>query len=89
MFPNRRAIIDAIHNGSLAKAEFVNFPTFNLQIPKTVEGVPDEILNPFKSWPSEDACKAEVAKLAGMFNKAFEKYAADVTPEVKAAGPKV
>ncbi|OCF61245.1 phosphoenolpyruvate carboxykinase (ATP) [Kwoniella mangroviensis CBS 10435] len=82
-----RAIVDAIHNGSLAKAEFENFPVFNLSIPKAVEGVPSEILDPAKVWPSKDAFSAEIQKLGGMFQKAFAKYEDAITADVKAAGP--
>jgi len=83
-----RKIIDSIHDGSLEKAEFTNFPVFNLQVPKSLEGVPDELLDPLQSWPSADACKTQMNSLAAMFNKAFERFEADVTAEVKAAGPK-
>ncbi|WWD19609.1 phosphoenolpyruvate carboxykinase (ATP) [Kwoniella shandongensis] len=82
-----RAIVDAIHNGTLAKSEFENFPIFNLAIPKAVEGVPSEILHPEKVWPSKDAFKAELDKLGGMFQKAFAKYENDISEEVKLAGP--
>ena len=82
-----RAIVDAIHNGSLAKAEYEMFPGFNLSIPKAVEGVPSEILNPAKVWPSQDAFKEELTKLGGMFQKAYTKYEADVDQKIKLAGP--
>ncbi|AFR96949.1 phosphoenolpyruvate carboxykinase (ATP) [Cryptococcus neoformans C23] len=82
-----RAIVDAIHNGSLAEAEYENFPIFNLAIPKAVEGVPSEILNPEKVWPSKEAFKAELDKLGGMFQKAFAKYEADIDEKVKLSGP--
>ncbi|WVF73088.1 phosphoenolpyruvate carboxykinase (ATP) [Kwoniella sp. CBS 6097] len=82
-----RAIVDAIHNGSLAKAEFENFPIFNLAIPKAVEGVPSEILHPGKVWPSKEAFDAELNKLGGMFQKAFAKYEEGLAPAVKQAGP--
>ncbi|ADV24078.1 phosphoenolpyruvate carboxykinase (ATP) [Cryptococcus gattii Ru294] len=82
-----RAIVDAIHNGSLAKAEYENFPIFNLAIPKAVEGVPSDILNPEKVWPSKEAFKAELDKLGGMFQKAFAKYEADIDEKVKLSGP--
>ncbi|CAK9783284.1 putative phosphoenolpyruvate carboxykinase [Cutaneotrichosporon oleaginosum] len=84
-----RAIVDAIHDGTLAKAEFVNFPVFNLSIPKALAGVPSEILDPQQAWADKTAFKAEVEKLAGMFNKAFAKYESDVSKEVVAVGPKV
>ncbi|MEQ1634930.1 MAG: phosphoenolpyruvate carboxykinase (ATP), partial [Planctomycetota bacterium] len=41
-----RAILDAIHDGSLAKAETVTDPVFGLIVPKTCANVPAEILNP-------------------------------------------
>ncbi|OXG17987.1 phosphoenolpyruvate carboxykinase (ATP) [Cryptococcus neoformans Ze90-1] len=82
-----RAIVDAIHNGCLAEAEYENFPIFNLAIPKAVEGVPSEILNPEKVWPSKEAFKAELDKLGGMFQKAFAKYEADIDEKVKLSGP--
>ncbi|TYJ54201.1 phosphoenolpyruvate carboxykinase (ATP) [Cryptococcus floricola] len=82
-----RAIVDAIHNGKLAQAEYENFPIFNLAIPKAVEGVPSDILNPAKVWPSEAEFNSEVEKLGGMFQKAFAKYEADIEEKVKLSGP--
>lgn len=79
----------SIHDGSLAKAEFTTFPTFNLQIPKAVGSVPAELLDPVQAWADKDAFKLQSAKLAGMFSKAFERYSADCSPEVVAAGPQV
>ena len=34
-----RAIIDSIHSGELEKAEFQNFPVFNVMIPNQVKNV--------------------------------------------------
>ncbi|SNX84785.1 probable phosphoenolpyruvate carboxykinase [Melanopsichium pennsylvanicum] len=83
-----RKIIDAIHDGSLAKAQFENFGVFNLQIPTAIEGVPETLLNPATSWSDKSAFKVEVNKLAEMFTTNFEKYSNDVSAEVAAAGPK-
>lgn len=83
-----RRLIDAIHDGSLAKAEFETFEVFNLQIPKSVDGVPSELLHPAKAWSNASAFKDEVVKLAKRFTDNFEKYSPDVTDEVRAAGPK-
>nr|ODN91773.1 phosphoenolpyruvate carboxykinase (ATP) [Cryptococcus depauperatus CBS 7841] len=82
-----RAIVDAIHDGSLAKAEFENFPVFNLAIPKSLQGIPSEILNPEKAWPGRDAFRAELDKLGGMFQKAFTKFENDMDENIKLAGP--
>lgn len=84
-----RAIIDAIHNGSLAKAEYETFDVFNLQVPKAVENVPSNVLNPRTAWPDQKAFDVEVKKLGGMFVEAFQKYAKEVDPQVVSAGPQV
>ncbi|KAJ7287398.1 phosphoenolpyruvate carboxykinase-domain-containing protein [Mycena rebaudengoi] len=84
-----RAIVDAVHSGELAKAEFENFGTFNLSIPTHVEGVPKEVLNPHTAWPDKEAFQREVRKLAGMFVKAFALYQKDVDAKVRAAGPQI
>lgn len=83
-----RAILDAIHSGDLAKAEYSVFPTFNLNIPKSCPGVPSEILNPTSAWTEGEASfQKEVKTLAGKFAENFVKYSAQCTEEVKAAGP--
>lgn len=84
-----RMIVDAVHDGSLAKAEFENFGTFNLSIPTALEGVPRELLNPSLAWPDKEAFGREIKKLAGMFKKAFALYESDVDPAVRSAGPTV
>lgn len=83
-----RAIIDAINNGELEKAELVDFPVFGLKIPTAVAGVPTEVLDPARSWKDKAGYKQAVEELADKFNKNFEKYADKVTPEVLAAAPR-
>ncbi|KAJ3054792.1 Protein kinase C-like 1 [Rhizophlyctis rosea] len=85
-----RAIIDAIHNGELKKANYENYPIFNLQIPTNVTGVPPEILNPAKTWGgSQDNFQQTVTKLATLFNDNFKTYADKASQEVLAAGPRL
>ncbi|MGA7883042.1 MAG: hypothetical protein WCD63_19450, partial [Terrimicrobiaceae bacterium] len=52
-----------------------------------VPGVPAEILRPRESWADRSAYDATAKKLAGLFNKNFETYAAGASVEVKAAAP--
>ncbi|KAK9710687.1 Protein kinase C-like 1 [Basidiobolus ranarum] len=85
-----RAIIDAIHNGELAHAEFENYPIFNIEIPKNVSNVPSEVLNPSTAWTgTKETYVATVEKLAGLFNENFQLYADQATPEIVNAGPKL
>ena len=55
---------------------------------RTCPAVPPEILRPRESWSDKSAYDAAAKKLAGLFNKNFETYAAGASAEVKAAGPK-
>ncbi|KAF1982125.1 hypothetical protein K402DRAFT_397859 [Aulographum hederae CBS 113979] len=84
-----RAILDAIHSGELANQEYEVYETFNLNVPKTCPGVPDELLNPAKSWTGTADFKGEVTKLGELFKTNFKKYEDQATPEVIAAGPSV
>ncbi len=59
---NTRAIIDAIHDGSLAKAKTEKDPVFGFDGPAECPGVPPEILIPRNAWADkaayEDTAKA-------------------------------
>jgi phosphoenolpyruvate carboxykinase (ATP) len=83
-----RAILDSIHSGELAEADYETYEVFNLNIPTHVEGVPSEILNPKVSWkPTAGNFNNEVAGLAQLFINNFDRYSDEATPDVKAAGP--
>ncbi|KAG6548770.1 hypothetical protein Mapa_009531 [Marchantia paleacea] len=89
-----RSIIDAIHDGSLLDAEYVDTPIFNLHVPKEVKGVPTEILQPQNSWKDKDAYNASLKKLAGLFQKNFKNFSdyevggdSNLTQEIVSAGP--
>jgi len=82
-----RAILDAIHSGELANAEYEIYDVFNLPVPKSCPGVPNELLNPKNSWTASTSFKDEVNKLGGLFNENFKKYSDEATPEVLAAAP--
>ncbi|KAH7065640.1 hypothetical protein B0J12DRAFT_641173, partial [Macrophomina phaseolina] len=84
-----RAILDAIHSGELAKVEYETYEIFNLSVPKTCPGVPNELLNPAKSWTSMADLKEEATKLGQLFAENFKKYSDEVTSEVLRAGPAV
>ena len=84
-----RRIIDAVHSGELARAQYETFEIFGLSIPIHIEGVPRDLLNPQLAWPDKEAFRKELRKLAIMFQRAFSLYKEDVGPEVSLAGPQV
>lgn len=84
-----RRIVDAVHSGELARAEYEPFEVFGLSIPTALEGVPREILNPRLAWADKEAFARELKKLGGMFHKAFALYEQDVDEKVRLAGPQL
>eukprot|EP00887_Chlorella_sp_A99_P003914 scaffold11.g3914.t1 len=69
-----RAIVDAIHSGELAKAEYSNMPIFNLQIPSSVSGVPQEVLAPVNTWADKEGYDQTLRHLAELFIKNFKTF---------------
>jgi phosphoenolpyruvate carboxykinase (ATP) len=84
-----RAIIDAIHSGELAKADFELYPVFNLHVPKKCFGVPSEILYPERSWVDKEAFFAERERVAKLFIANFEIYREKASTETHSAGPQI
>lgn len=83
-----RAILDSIHDGSLANETYETLPIFNLQVPTKVNGVPAELLNPAKNWfQGESKYRGAVTNLANLFVQNFKIYQDRATPDVLAAGP--
>ena len=64
-------------------------PTFGLDIPDRVEGVPDDVLAPRTTWADPEAFDAQARKLAAMFVENFRQFEDGVGDDVKAAAPKV
>lgn len=82
-----RAIIDAIHDGSLAAQETTEHPIFGVAIPHACPGVPSEVLDPRKTWASPNDYDKTAEKLARLFQENFKKFEAGASPEIRAAGP--
>ncbi len=83
-----RAIVDAIHTGRLADAPTQRDPVFGIDVVTACPDVPPEVLVPKNAWPDKAAYDATAKKLAKLFADNFAKYAAGVSDEVRAAGPK-
>lgn len=84
-----RAIINAIHSGALANANYHVDPVFGLAIPDACPGVPSDVLEPRSTWSDPKAYDQSARKLASQFVESFKQYASVASPEVLAAGPKV
>jgi phosphoenolpyruvate carboxykinase (ATP) len=83
-----RAIIDAIHGGSLADAPTQNDPVFGFAVPLKCEGVPSEILVPRNTWADPEAYDAAARRLADLFTENFAQFEEVASPAIKEAGPR-
>jgi phosphoenolpyruvate carboxykinase (ATP) len=87
---NTRACIDAILNGSIEQASFDMLPIFNLAIPKELQGVDTEVLNPRNTWSDKAAYDSMLAKLGRMFVENFHRYDNVSTEfDFSSAGPSI
>jgi phosphoenolpyruvate carboxykinase (ATP) len=84
-----RAMISAALNGEFDKVKFEEMPIFRLQIPTTCTNVPDDILNPRKTWKDTAAFDQTASDLATKFVKNFTQYAEGCSAEILSAAPSV
>ena len=84
-----RAIIDAIHDGSLAKETFNKLEIFNLDIPEKINNVPNDILNPALFWKDENQYWKSAKKLAKLFVDNYKQFGTDTTNKLIKAGPRL
>ncbi|MCA8951904.1 MAG: phosphoenolpyruvate carboxykinase (ATP), partial [Planctomycetes bacterium] len=84
-----RAILDSIHDGSLAQAPTVEDETFGLIVPTKCKNVPDEVLIARNTWADKKAYDEKAKHLAALFVKNFAKYADQASEKIRAAAPRV
>lgn len=82
-----RAFVKAILNGSLSTVPVDEHPIFGLSIPRSVHGVPAEVLNPRNTWKDGAAYDRAATDLARKFRENEKRFM--MAPEVVAAGPRV
>jgi len=69
-----RAVIKAVVNGQLNSVAYQELPLFNLMMPRTCPGVPDEILNPVKTWPNPTEYWIKANDLFQLFEDNYTAY---------------
>ncbi|MFI0396565.1 phosphoenolpyruvate carboxykinase [Paracoccus jiaweipingae] len=80
-----RALLTAALDGSLNDVEFRKDPNFGFEVPVSVPGVSDVLLNPRQTWEDAAAYDAQAQKLVGMFARNFAQYEDKIDDDVKAA----
>ncbi|MCF7718706.1 phosphoenolpyruvate carboxykinase (ATP) [Aeromonas jandaei] len=85
-----RAIIDAILDGSIEKAETKVLPIFNLEVPTALHDVNPAILDPRDTYANKAEWDAKAQDLAQRFIKNFERFTDnDEGKRLVAAGPQL
>jgi phosphoenolpyruvate carboxykinase (ATP) len=82
-----RAMVEAATSGALDGVATTRHPIFNLDMPVSCPGVPQEVLDPARTWADAEAYEDQARELARMFVKNFERFSDSVPEEVTAAGP--
>jgi len=86
--PATRMIVDAILDGSISKSEFVTLPVFNLNIPLSIKGIDDGILDPAKAWDSPSRWHTAATDLALKFINNFTKFTtSEESAKLVSSGP--
>jgi phosphoenolpyruvate carboxykinase (ATP) len=67
-----RRLLDAALNGEFDDATLVVQPTLGLRMPTRCAGVPDEILDPRRTWDDPDDYDTHATELRGMFHANYE-----------------
>ena len=82
-----RRMVTAATSGELDAAVVETDPVFGLAVPRRINGVPEELLSPRRTWSDRAAYDERAGRLAEMFRDNFEQFADGVAAEVAAAGP--
>jgi phosphoenolpyruvate carboxykinase (ATP) len=82
-----RSMVTAAINGEIDRVPVKHHATFNLDMPASCPGVPDDVLDPRNTWSDKDRYDAAAKRLALLFVKNFEKFG-NVQKEIVAAGPR-
>ena len=80
-----RGLLTAALEGSLNEVEFRKDENFGFDVPVSVPGVDDQLLDPRQTWADKAAYDAQAAKLVTMFADNFEQYVPHIDDDVKAA----
>ena len=85
-----RGIIDAILDGSIEKSETKKIPYFNFEVPTSLPGVDDKILDPRDTYEDVAVWEEKAKDLAGRFIKNFAKYEGNAAGKaLVSVGPKL
>ncbi len=72
--PHTRRMVNWILGGEHITASFHTDPIFEIAVPDKIEGIPNELLYPEKTWKDKEAFKNVANTLRNDFKENFKKY---------------
>jgi phosphoenolpyruvate carboxykinase (ATP) len=84
-----RGLLHAALDDGLRSVEYRVDPVFAFEVPVSVPGIDDELLDPRGTWRDPEAYDHKARELARMFQENFEKFTESAGEAVAAAGPRV
>ncbi|KAA9012690.1 phosphoenolpyruvate carboxykinase (ATP) [Niallia endozanthoxylica] len=82
-----RAMVQAALEGELTNVETKKDDIFGLEIPLHVPGVPDEVLQPNRTWSNQAEYEAKAKELAEKFRENFKKFQNVSSDIIEKGGP--
>ena len=82
-----REMISSALEGKLENVDYEQHEIFGLQMPKTCEGVPSEVLNPKNTWKDKEAYDKKAKELSNFFKNNFSKFEEYANEEIMNGAP--
>lgn len=83
-----RALLNAALAGDLSSVKYRKDVLFGFEVPTECPGVPEDVLDPERSWGNKEEYWKKYDALAARYVENFKLYADGCPPEIAAAGPK-
>ena len=80
--PYTRAMVTAALTGQLDGVPMRKDPFFGIEVPEQVPGVPEEILNPRRTWADPEAYDRQAKMLADRFEENYKRITEEEAPKV-------
>ncbi|MBI4871028.1 MAG: phosphoenolpyruvate carboxykinase (ATP) [Candidatus Riflebacteria bacterium] len=84
-----RAMLGAALGGKLDDVSYRLDPVFGLEVPRICPDVPEELLEPRRTWRDPKGYDQKAAQLAALFAANFRQYEGTAGQRVREAGPRV
>ncbi|HSS74393.1 MAG TPA: phosphoenolpyruvate carboxykinase (ATP) [Gaiellaceae bacterium] len=84
-----RGLLRAALEDELRDVEYRTDPIFGFEVPVSVPGVDQALLDPRSTWNDVDAYDRKARELARMFRDNFEEFADSAGADVTSAGPRI